>query len=69
MNAYLLGVVVLECPIARPMEPDDDSHNLTETQPAFSYAFPGTILQLSFIIFWLEIQTEIINFAEKLYEL
>ena len=51
------------------MKPDDDGHDFTETHSAFSHTFPDTIFQKFLVVFWLESQTEVINGAEKLYEL
>jgi hypothetical protein len=50
------------------MKPDDDSHDFTERQLAFSHTFPGAILQKFLVIFWLESQTEVINVDEKTYD-
>jgi hypothetical protein len=69
MSAYFLGVVVLECPVARFMKPNDDSHYFTERQFAFPHTFSSAIFQQLPIKFWLKYQTEIINVAEKFYEL
>jgi hypothetical protein len=69
MSAYFLGVVVLECPVARLMKPNDDSHDFTERQSAFPHTFSGAIFQQLLVEFWLKYQTKIINAAEKFYEL
>ena len=69
IGCYLLGIVVFECPIARTVKPDDDCHDFTERQFAFSHASPEAIFQLHSPIFWLESYAKVINCAEKLYEL
>jgi hypothetical protein len=51
MSAHFLGVVVLECPVARLMKPNDDSHDFTERQLAFSDTFSGAIFQLLLVEF------------------
>ena len=69
MLAYMLHVVILECPVTRYMKPDNDGHHLAETELTFSDAFPGTIFQLSLVVLWFKYQTEVVNVAKKCYNI